>query len=143
MRSKSHWVLAQRTKHTSIFQRLSIRIAIKKILLTIPSPILLTVHGTNAVDPVCDVIVVPFSVSKFSGGPFSSTGAKDAVSSLKSSPIKWWSSSELPTLYLSEIDKKSSQSQDDVKRCIVLLCVGAWRYISNLLLYRSVKIGKI
>lgn len=52
--------------------------------LTIPSPMLLTTHGTNAVEPVWDVMIVLFSVAKWTGA-CSSNGGNEAVRSFWSS----------------------------------------------------------
>lgn len=58
----------------------------KKIwILTIPSPMLLTTHGTKAVDPVCDVTIVLFSVAKWTGGL--SKGGNEAANSFISSAV--------------------------------------------------------
>lgn len=53
-------------------------------LLTVPSPILLMTHGTRAVDPVCAVTTVLFSVAKWTGGL--SKGGNEAPSSFRISP---------------------------------------------------------
>lgn len=72
-------------------------------ILTIPSPMLLTTHGTRAVDPVCDVTIVLFSVAKCTGGL--SNGGNEAANSFRSSPVST-SASEInqPLNYLKYFD---------------------------------------
>lgn len=82
-----------------LYHRTNFRIAVEKLmismrlvklityifLLTIPSPIFLMTQGRSAVDPVCDVTTVLFSVPKCFSGVLlykSSRGGKETVSSL-------------------------------------------------------------
>lgn len=68
-------------------------------ILTIPSPMLLTTHGTKAVDPVCDVTIVLFSVAKWTGG-LSKGGNEAANSFISSADSKSVSEINQPINYL-------------------------------------------
>lgn len=64
---------------------------------------LLTTHGTRAVDPVCDVTIVLFSVAKWTGGL--SSGGNEAANSFRSSAVSESASGiNQPTNYLKHFD---------------------------------------
>lgn len=90
-----------------------------------PSPMLLITHGTKAVDPVCEVTIVLFSVTKCTGGL--SNGGNEAPSSFKSSPMPSSASDSGKSItllaFLIKLNHRFLDMQMEITQNLRILCM--------------------